>query len=484
MTLMLMAALPLAAQQIYWDGTASQDWTGTGSEDDPYIITTPQQLAGLAEAVNGGRDFRGEYIKLGADLYMCDPDAEQDARPQWTPIGGILVGHVTEGGGGYAHDTLRFCGTFDGGGHTVYNVYHSTLPDLSDWDDPFGSGVLDVSGWYRGFFGWIEEATVKNLHLENVNIVGAATVGGLVMVSKNSTITGCSVSGVVGCPDAQSGLSSGGLVANNQGGTIENCTSSANVKGIRGVGCLVGYNSGTIRDCHATGDAHCVQYHVGGLVGSNLEGGLIERCSSAGKVSRDYYQYAIQDCGGFVGQNVGTIRECSSSANVISSQYGAGFCGVNGGRIESCYATGDVTIGGNTAATFVGANGRGSSQALDPAPYEGIIINCFATGKCVTTSNGWLEGFLATFQDGNNRETITAYCVTDADNYPYNGLFVTEGGTRPGCKGGALRRTTAVMQSQAFVDTLNKMAAVAGTSLWEWREGNYPLPTGGKATRL
>ena len=481
MTLMLMAALPLAAQQAYWDGTASQDWTGTGSEADPYIITTPQQLAGLAEAVNGGRDFRGEYIKLGADLYMCDPDAEQDARPQWTPIGGILVEHVTEGGGGYAHDTLRFCGTFDGGGHTVYNVYHSTLPDLSDWDDPLGSGVIDVSGWYRGFFGWIEEATVKNLHLENVNIVGAATVGGLVMVSKNSTITGCSVSGVVGCPDAQSGLSSGGLVANNQGGTIENCTSSANVKGIRGVGCLVGYNSGTIRDCHATGDAHCVQYHVGGLVGSNLEGGLIERCSSAGKVSRDYYQYAIQDCGGFVGQNMGTIRECSSSANVISSQHGAGFCGVNGGRIESCYATGDVTIGGNTAATFVGANGRGSSQALDPAPYEGIIINCFATGKCVTTTNGWLEGFLATFQDGNNRETITAYCVTDADNYPYNGLIVTEGGTRPGCKGGALRRTTAVMQSQAFVDTLNKMAAVAGTSLWEWREGNYPLPTGVKA---
>ena len=480
MTLMLMAALPLAAQT-YWDGTASRDWTGTGSEDDPYIITTPQQLAGLAEAVNGGRDFRGEYIKLGADLYMCDPDAEQDARPQWTPIGGVNVEDQTGDGGGYRHDTLRFCGTFDGAGHTVYNVYHSTLPDLTDWDDPLGSGTLDVSGWYRGFFGWVEEATIKDLHLKDVNIVGAATVGGMVMVSKNSTITGCSVSGVVGSLDSEVGGASGGLVANNQGGLIENCTSSANVKGIRGVGCLVGQNSGTIRDCHTTGDAHCVQYDVGGLVGSNLEGGLIERCSSAGKVSRDYYQYAIQDCGGFVGLNVGTIRECSSSANVISSQNGAGFCGVNGGRIESCYATGDVTIGGNTAATFVGANGRGSSIAGVPAPYEGIIINCFATGKCVTTSNGWLGSFLATFQEGVNRETITAYCVTNADNYPYNGLTVTEGGTRPGCNGGAFRRTTAEMQSQEFVDTLNKMAAVAGTSLWEWREDNYPLPTGVKA---
>ena len=138
---------------------------------------------------------------MGADLYMCDPEAEQDARPQWKPIGGVNVDDQTGDGGGYAHDTLRFCGTFDGDGHTVYNVYHSTLPDLTDWDDPFGSGVLDVSGWYRGFFGWVEEATVKNLHLKDVNIVGAATVGGLVMVSKNSTITGCSVSGVVGSLD-------------------------------------------------------------------------------------------------------------------------------------------------------------------------------------------------------------------------------------------------------------------------------------------
>ena len=471
MTLMLMAALPLAAQT-YWDGTASRDWTGTGSEDDPYIITTPQQLAGLAEAVNGGRDFRGEYIKLGADLYMCDPDAEQDARPQWTPIGGVNVEDQTGDGGGYRHDTLRFCGTFDGAGHTVYNVYHSTLPDLTDWDDPFGSGVLDVSGWYRGFFGWVEEATVKNLHLRDVNIIGAATVGGMVMVSKNSTITGCSVSGVVGSLNADVGGASGGLVADNQGGTIENCTSSANVKGIRGVGCLVGYNSGTIRDCHTTGDAHGVQYYVGGLVGSNLEGGLIEHCSSAGEVKRDYYQYAIEDCAGFVGQNVGTIRECTSSANVISSQDGAGFCGVNGGRIESCYATGDVTVSrfGCKAATFVGANGRSAQQALDPVPYEGIIINCFATGKCTNTDEGALHAFMSNFQSRNNRETLTVFCSTNMENYTTYGTNI----------GGALLRTTAGMQSKEFTDTLNMVAALTGTSLWEWREGNYPVPTGVK----
>lgn len=69
MTLMLMAALPLAAQQIYWDGTASQDWTGTGSEADPYIITTPQQLAGLAEAVAGVTS--GESISSWGQTFIC-----------------------------------------------------------------------------------------------------------------------------------------------------------------------------------------------------------------------------------------------------------------------------------------------------------------------------------------------------------------------------------------------------------------------------
>ena len=468
---------PLCAQtpQSVWNGTTASDWTGTGTENDPYLITTAEQLAGLAAAVNAGNDFEGEYIKLNNDLYMSDPNAAHEDKPQWTPIGGpnVITGN---GAWDYRFDTTYFRGTFDGAEHTIYHLYYNTLPDMSGWDDPFGSGAIDFNGWYKALFGWLDRGTIKNLTLANDTVVGAASIAGLLLMN-NGTVSNCHVSGfVVNGGDG----TAGGLVGENlEDGIIENCSSNAHVKAPRGAGILATTNRGIIRNCHTDGKAHCSEYTVGGLVASNTETGYIVNSSAAGEVSHSYYSYAVEDCGGFVGNNSGIIKECTSSADVVSDMHGAGFCGSNYGRIESCIATGDVTIHmfGCSAATFVGANGRAPGNIYDPAS-EGICINCFATGSCTSTDSGTLHGFLSNFNNRNNRKTITAYCTTDASNYPYNDLGVNAGGTAPGIQGGGLRRSTIVMQSQAFVDTLNMMAAVAGTSAWRYQAGDYPVPTG------
>lgn len=479
--ILFLLHLPSLLAQSYWNGTSSQDWTGSGTESDPYLITTAEQLAGLAQAVNGGRDFKDEFIQLNNDLWLSDPSASHGDKPQWTPIGGI----VYEGEGWeYKADTTYFRGTFDGANHTVYNLYYNTLPDMSDWDDPFGSGTIDFNGWYKAMFGYLEGGKIKNLHLVNDTIIGAADIAGLLLINDGGTVSGCSVSGFVVSGSDETGGSAGGLIGYNlNGGIVENCTSAADVKAPRGAGCLINNNDGILRDCSASGKAYCTQYYVGGLVAYNSVNGEITRCHSTGYVSRANYTHAIEDCGGFIGSNLGLIRECWSSATVNSDKHGAGFCGLNGGRIESCYATGDVTIRtfGTSAATFVGANGRPPVQALDPIPYEGVCINCFATGKCQSENEGTLYGFLSNYQSQENRATLTAFCTTDADRYPYNDLGVNKGGVAPGIKGGALRRSTALMQSRAFVDTLNMVAAVAGTCLWKHREGDYPIPTGEKA---
>ena len=479
--MVVFLTLPLSmqaqTQPPIWNGTATSNWTGAGTENDPYLITTAEQLAGFAEAVNAGNDFEGEYIKLNNDLYMSDPNDVHEDKPQWIPIGGV---NVTPGNnGGYLHDTVVFNGTFDGSGHHIYYIYHGELPDISDWDDPFGDGVLDLTGWYRGFFGWVENGTIKNLHLDSVAITGAADVGGLVM-NNHGTIVDCSVSGVVGSLDSEIGGAAGAIAAKNYG-TIERCSTNANVKGIRGVGGIAGYNSGIIHDCSATGKAYGVQYDVGGVVGSNLEGGVITNSHSSGEVGRAYYSYAIWDCGGFVGQNWGLIRECYSNANVVSDKHGAGFCGSNrNGRIESCYATGDVAVQGYSAiaATFVCANGQGSHSVYDVA-FGGEIINCYATGKTINRDGSGSVGlysFLAVYDDSNGwQKSRTVNCYSDADRNPYNEY------SHQGYVGGAFRRSTAIMQSQAFVDTLNMFAALCGTSTWEYRENDYPVPTGIRA---
>lgn len=38
------------------------NWDGAGTEDDPFRISTSQQLAELAEEVNNGTDFYNEFF--------------------------------------------------------------------------------------------------------------------------------------------------------------------------------------------------------------------------------------------------------------------------------------------------------------------------------------------------------------------------------------------------------------------------------------
>ncbi len=62
MTVMVCLCCVLAIQaQTYWDGTANKVFAGSGTKDDPYLIGTPEQLAGLAERTNTDKeDFAGK----------------------------------------------------------------------------------------------------------------------------------------------------------------------------------------------------------------------------------------------------------------------------------------------------------------------------------------------------------------------------------------------------------------------------------------
>ena len=70
--LLLLLICTLTAQaQTYWNGTADKNFPGEGTEASPYLISTPEQLAGLATRVNeDGEDFAGKFIQLANDIYL------------------------------------------------------------------------------------------------------------------------------------------------------------------------------------------------------------------------------------------------------------------------------------------------------------------------------------------------------------------------------------------------------------------------------
>ena len=74
LTMALGLLMAVAMQgQTYWNGTSNKTFSGSGTQTDPYLIGTPEQLAGLAERTNVDKeDFAGQYIKLTADIYLTD----------------------------------------------------------------------------------------------------------------------------------------------------------------------------------------------------------------------------------------------------------------------------------------------------------------------------------------------------------------------------------------------------------------------------
>ncbi|MFQ8952342.1 MAG: hypothetical protein ACLR56_04535 [Oscillospiraceae bacterium] len=131
------AAVPATAASGVWDGTIAESYAGgTGTEADPYLIETPQQLARVvgydvltdytANIANGST---GKYYKLTADIYLNDVTASD-----WYTKSGLNEW--------YTGTASRFCGNLDGGGHTIRGLhfasdagYAALFPIIDSWED-------------------------------------------------------------------------------------------------------------------------------------------------------------------------------------------------------------------------------------------------------------------------------------------------------------------------------------------------------------
>ena len=138
-------------------------------------ITNSDELNQFADAVMSGHSYAGEQVTLEADIDL--------AGIEWTPIG--VRGRA-------------FKGEFIGNGHTISNLTVTSLTDK----------MTDARGYEAcvGFFGYAEDAVIKGITLENVNIsipkrnnaeslyVGAVA-GSMYAVNKGIEISECKATG-------------------------------------------------------------------------------------------------------------------------------------------------------------------------------------------------------------------------------------------------------------------------------------------------
>ena len=140
-----------------WDGTADTSWYDKNPDAEVFVLEKAAQLAGLAQLVDGGNTFEGKTIKLASDMNLAALD-ENGNTICFDPIGSY-------------RKEMPFSGTFDGVDHTIKGLSQNT------WALNNGYYYGDLG---LGFFGCVENATIKNVTFDGAAISGESALCGVV----------------------------------------------------------------------------------------------------------------------------------------------------------------------------------------------------------------------------------------------------------------------------------------------------------------
>ena len=237
---------------------AADTLSGSGTEDDPYLLATAADLKAFRDMANAEASS-----KLCATL-TADIDLGGEA---WTPF---------EPSSGYVSEA--YAGTFDGANHTIKGLSVNLTSK---------SGV--------GFFGTVHGATIKNLQIAgNIYSTNSSYVGGIVgRTQGNVTIDGCSFSGSVTATKAGMTNGAGGIAGRVNAGTlaVTNCANLSDVTGSGSAAGILGYAGNTkvtIENCYNSG-AISGQNYASGIcsigTGKNGKTGKIGNCYNVGTIT-------------------------------------------------------------------------------------------------------------------------------------------------------------------------------------------------------
>lgn len=363
---------------------AADTLSGSGTEDDPYLLATAADLKAFRDMANAEASS-----KLCATL-TADIDLGGEA---WTPF---------EPSSGYVSEA--YAGTFDGANHTIK-----------------GLSVNLTSNAGAGLFGTVCGATIKNLKVEgNVSASNSAFVGGIVGRTQTSaTIDSCSFAGTVTSTKKNGAAGTAGIVGRVNAGTvtITNCANTATINGTSAIAAGIlgngGSNKVTIENCYNTG-AISGQYYASGICGSST-----------------------------IKAQTSSIRNCYNSGTITATNGGSYYAGITAnfkGTISNSYYANPAAdaLAGTTPATAIAvtspdglADKLGNAFKEDTAgANNGYPILVWQAGEVVQPDPRieltGADTLWRTTNDAQPQTTITAACK-DMDEDTHVDWTLTEG---------------------------------------------------------
>ena len=446
---------------------------GGGTTDSPLEITTPAQLAEIAQLVNAGRleaflfnnSIDTIYLELKNDLNLFDYGASFHDGKGWTPIG---------------TQANPFKGYFDGNGNKIEGLY-----------------IDDTSLSNAGLFGSVKGGMVQNLILTDANVRGSKEIGGIAGRIEDATIKNCGITGSVRGNENIGGIV-GGIFEN---GTVEHCyTTGSVISTNNNAGGIAGnLNTATsiVRNCYSTsllvrsfsgvfdGDGHIIKglyinspssnncglfghvnygtvinlgivdayinggYNVGGISGGMI--GTVENCFITGKIN------GASSVGGMIGDlnsSTSKIINCYSAASVSGNEQVGGFIGrSNMGCVINSYSTGAISgedkVGG-IIGFFYGVSGS-------------EVKNCAALNPSVRGSSN-VSRVIGLYE---NNGVIS-------NNYAYAGMTVTIGGVVQTITDGTANNIKGLAKTANELQSISGFPSVFSSAPWTYIEKKLP----------
>ncbi len=370
--------------------------SGSGTENDPYLIKSQADLEAVRTYVNVTTKGVNCHYKLAADIDMNGAT--------WSESIGAKSSH-------------HFKGTFDGAGHTISNFYLTA----------------------GGFFDYANGCTIKNLTLSNVSATFSAARSGIfvnkIYLTNETNFENCHVQGEIQVADSlTSNPWCGGFaghfdkadtqeVAANI--TFNNCSTDVSFSGIKknAVGGFIGADNGTT----ATNGASAKFINCDTLTTISSTGATITKVG--GFIAQPSFSHTFSGCtstlvidgnanisthiGGFVSNaSVSqSFENCTAILNVNNNDltnYVGGFIGYATATqsFSNCVSKGSITVANSiNVGGFIGSSSvsNKTSTFTNCANLANITALCDAAGFIGNSQNTFV-----TFKGCYNAGTITA----------------------------------------------------------------------------
>ena len=373
-TMLLLVMATLMPYEGAWAQT--KPTRGNGSVDNPYEISTAAELAWFRDYVNYESQYASAMLTDDIDLseFCHAADAATNTEElSWDPIG----------------NGKMYCGTFDGNGKTIRNLY------------------INTTYIFRGFFGYANGGSIKNITFDNAKVKNTNKFGTGILTGGFETCTIENIKILANC--SVEGTENTGGIAGAGAGYISNCENRAKVNGTNKVGGIVGSSyDNTISSCANYGAVTGTEY-AGGIVGY-FGSGTMENSANYGDIS------GVDQVGNLIG-----FALTFNLNNVL------GFGNVTATNLNGGLLVGEISDPRSTAAGVLAYNNN-AKLTINGTEQTGEAVKAIGQGSLTSafrvkafSAEQLKSGLVAFLLQGNGSESAKWGQKLNTDDYPMLG---------------------------------------------------------------